>query len=592
MKKEYDIFILGATPAGIACGIRAAREGKKVVIANHGRHIGGFMTSGAGGWEAPYDGTRSPILTEVQQRITDHYRKTYGDGSSQHLASIPSSDNRKHMGRRKVESCVVERIFEEMLTEQQLISIMRNFDLSKVSRLNESISSVTLASNEGGEECEIKAHIYVDCTYEGDLAALAGVPCRIGRESREEYGEPHAGRIFTRHSHNDGGKLSWPIDAAEGRLNMRSFSHASEEIILPESTGEEDSCVMAYNCRLVLCSNPENRVPISRPANYNPDFVRHLPAMSIVRDLPNSKIAWNAGRLIGPQSAYPEGDWKTREQISRTYLDGILSQLWFLQNDPSVEPKTREYFRNFGLPKDEFVDNGHLPYEVYVREARRIVGQYIFTEQDAILKTGEMRTPIHADSIGMTDWPLDSVACTSAEMEGRNDGAFFMSISSRPAQIPYRCLLPKNCDNLLVPVCISASHVGFGAIRLEPVWMQLGEAAGFAAAISIDSGTHPAAIEIPRLKRRLVEKGFCISFFNDIDSASSEAWAAPIQYLGTLGFFDSYDARPRDMLDRKTMEDWNCRCRKLSPKACSVTGEITRGDAAILIYEGLNMGNS
>ena len=589
MKKEYDVFILGATPAGIACAIRSAREGKKVIITSHGKHVGGFMTSGAGGWESPYDGTRSPILSEVQQRITEHYRKKYGNGSPQEMASIPSAGSRRHMDRRKAESAVVELIFEEMLAEQQNITLLKDTDPVKVTRNDGLIKEIILKSAANAKELVITAHVYVDCSYEGDLAALAGIPCRIGRENRQEYDEPHAGRVFTKHSPNDGGRLSWPTDVDEGRLNIRSFPHAAEDIVYPESSGVGDSCVMAYNYRLILCSDPENRIPISRPENYNPELVRNLPAMSIVRDLPNSKIGWNAGRLIGPQNAYPGGDWKTRDLISKTYLDVILSQLWFLQNDSSVVNETRSYFQKFGLPKDEFSDNGHLPYEVYVREARRIEGRYVFTEHDAILKQGLRRTTIHSNSIGITDWPLDSVACTDMTVEGRNDGAFFLSASSRPAQIPYRCLLPKDCDNLLVPVCISASHVGFGAIRLEPVWMQLGEAAGFASAISIDSGTPPSSIEIPRLKHRLAENGFCLSFFNDIDSSSPDAWTVPIQYLGTLGFFDSYDARPRDMLDCKTKEDWKRRCRELASKEFFLPDEISRGDAAITIYKNLRI---
>jgi hypothetical protein len=234
----------------------------------------------------------------------------------------------------------------------------------------------------------------------------------------------------------------------------------------------------------------------------------------------------------------------------------MLMALWYMQNEPEVDDKIRQAFAGYGLAADEFIDNNHIPYEIYVREARRLVGRAVFTEHDNLVPEGLARTPVHADSIAITDWPVDSVACLPRSVgKSHMDGVFFLSEICRPAQVPFRCLLPKETDNLLVPVALSASHVGWGSIRLEPVWMQTGEAAGFAAALAVKGGTAPAEIDPDLLIRTLVKNRFAVSFFNDADSATAAQWPA-LQYLGTQGFFASYDADPAGLLTRPVAEVW------------------------------------
>jgi hypothetical protein len=190
--------------------------------------------------------------------------------------------------------------------------------------------------------------------------------------------------------------------------------------------------------------------------------------------------------------------------------------MYFLQNDESVPAATRDGFRRIGLPLDEFPDNDNLPYEIYVREARRIVGRKVFTEHDNMAAAGQARPPIHADSIAFTDWCMDSHDCTTDRRPGyAYDGKLILTEESRPAQVPYRCLLPQEIDNLLVPVCLSATHVAWGAVRLEPVWMQIGEAAGFAAALAKQHRTTPGALEADLLVRTLVKHGHLVTFFNE-----------------------------------------------------------------------------
>jgi hypothetical protein len=232
--------------------------------------------------------------------------------------------------------------------------------------------------------------------------------------------------------------------------------------------------------------------------------------------------------------------------------------MWFLQNDPSVPEATRSKHAVWGLPKDEFADNNHVPYEMYVREARRTVGRHILTELDGSIAPGLGRTPVQTDSIAITDWYMDSHACTTDTRPGfKYDGKLILTEESRPAQIPYRCLLPREVDNLLVPVCLSATHVAWGAVRLEPVWMQTGEAAGFAAALAKQSNVPPAKIDAERLLRILVNRRMLVAFFNDIKVDGPEAWLPPLQYFATRGFFHDYDARMDEPLRLATAKVWS-----------------------------------
>ena len=242
--------------------------------------------------------------------------------------------------------------------------------------------------------------------------------------------------------------------------------------------------------------------------------------------------------------------------------------MWFLQNDESVPPSQRTAFREWGLPQDEFADNNHVPYEMYVREARRIVGRHVYTEHDNSLAPGLGRTPVHPDSIAVTDWYMDSHACTTDSRPGFHyDGKLILTEESRPGQIPYRALLPQGVDNLLVPVCLSATHVAWGAVRLEPVWMETGEAAGFAAALSKQRGIAPAALDPDLLVRTLCRAGFSVSFFND-----ENPMVPALQYFGTKGFFPDYDARLAEPLKPATAKLWadgltQVRAGKLDPHA-------------------------
>jgi len=555
--KAYDLVVIGATPGGIACAVRAAREGLSVLLVNHTQHLGGFVTSGAGGWEAPYDGLRSPLYGEMLIGAAKYYAKTYGEGSPQHIVSMPSRTSRAHIDRPKVEPRIAEKLFNEMVAKEKTLTVLLGHVVEKAVREGPLLKRVTLKPMHGEGSIMVSGQVFADAMYEGDLMAAAGVKTQIGRESRAHYGETHAGVIYTKERHKEPGQRGFPQAADQGALNIRYNSHATGEIVEGPHSGEADSSVMAYNYRLILTRDPVNRIMVEKPANYDPAIAKAAIGGGFVPNLPNKKVAWNGGRLIGPQNEYPDADWPTREAISKRYLDAMLMRLWWVQNDPEAPEKDRKQFENYGLAADEFPDNNHAPYEIYVREARRLVGCYVFKEQDNVIAEGIARTPIHADSIAMTDWPVDSVACLPRKAPGGNtDGILFLGEESRPAQVPYRSILANEVENLLVPVAISASHVGWGSIRLEPVWMQLGESAGHAAALAVKGRTTPAKLDPDALIRNLATSRMMISFFNDVDVTRNAPRVAAAQYFGTKGFFASYDARLDEPLTESVMAAW------------------------------------
>ncbi|MGC3966852.1 MAG: FAD-dependent oxidoreductase [Pirellulales bacterium] len=278
------------------------------------------------------------------------------------------------------------------------------------------------------------------------------------------------------------------------------------------------------------------------------------------------------------------------------------------------------------MPKDEFTDNGHVPYEMYVRETRRLVGRHVYTEHDNSLAKNYGRTPIHGDSVAVTDWYMDSHSCTTETRPGyKYDGKLILTEESRPGQIPYQALLPQDVDNLLVPLCMSTTHIAWGAVRLEPVWMQTGEAAGFAAALAHEKKTSPGKLSGDELTRLLCERRQLVSFFNDFATSASEEWVPAVQYLGTKGFFADYDAKPNEPMSvdlallwwsgfeslRKDNHDAdalatrigklpvkgdgsfvtaNAFAKKLelrNPDAFDAKQPLTRGAAALMIYDAL-----
>ncbi|MBA4016309.1 MAG: pyridine nucleotide-disulfide oxidoreductase [Pirellula sp.] len=554
--KSYDLVVVGATPGGIACAVRAAREGLSVLLVQHNRHIGGMLTNGLCQWDALYAGHRAPLFNEFAGLIEQHYLRTYGAESPQYrLARFTQT----HYPMSRFEPSVAEREFDRLVAAEKNLTLLLEHYPSAAQRDGGLLRGVTLRAYGGTKEINVRAGIFADGTYEGDLAALAKVPYRVGRESREEYGEPHAGKVFCNLSSKAG-----PRDAVEGRLNLHPYRH-SQGTVDPTSPHTADGAIQAYNYRFCLSGDPSNRRLPEKPPGYDRNEYLHYNRLSMNSGALNGKGTFNSAILPGENHAYPDADWPTREKIIERHKNFALGLMYFLQNDESVSKSKQAAYRKIGLPLDEYADNDNLPYEMYVREARRIVGRYIFKEQDNSQAPGITRPPIHGDSVAITDWSMDSHDCTTDRRPGyAYDGKLILTEESRPAQIPYRSLLPQGVDNLLVPVCLSATHVAWGAVRLEPVWMQTGEAAGFAAALAKQQGTTPGRLDPDLLLRTLVERRMFVSFFNDVTTDGSEPWIPAVQYFGTKGFFPDYDARSNAPLTSTTATQWSTGLARLA----------------------------
>jgi len=596
---RIDVCIYEGTPGGIAMAVRAAREGLNVVLVNHNQHLGGILSSGLGVWDTLWEGKRSPIYDEARQAIMDHYRTTYGADSAQYRDALPGKTGHSN---GKFEPKVAEAVLTALVAREKSIRVVRGFYPVAAQREGAQLKTVSFRQLDGNEECHIHAKVFADCSYEGDLATVAKVPYRIGRESREEFGEPHAGEIFM-------ASVKSPPTAEIARaaelhhqLKLRKF--AGLQRIEPQSTGAADGSVQAFNYRTTLSSDPANQLLVAKPAGYDPEKLKQLEFTSIVAPLPNNKRGWNRPQLVGMQTAYVEADWAGRRKIMDAFWDATLGLLYFLQNDPSVPAKVQEDWRRYGLAKEEFTDHGHRPYEFYVREARRIKGRYIFTQHDAMLAAGFDRAPVHEDSIGITEWYMDSHACTPRHIPGAlEEGKMMLDVETFPGQVPYRAILPQGVDNLLVPVCLSSTHVAWGTIRLEPTWMNLCESAGHAAALAIQNNVTPAALDSDLLLRKLASSQVMLSFFNDVDVASDDPRVAAAQYFAAKGFFADYNARLDELLNENVRAVWGrglaaIRAGTLKPmelvkavheaeSADAKKIERTRGEALLSMWKAL-----
>lgn len=572
--ERHDVVVIGGTPGGIAAAVRAAREECETCLVTYRDHLGGMMASGLSYTDTLTMKQRSPILEEFVQSVRDHYLDEYGSDSEQY----------EHCENGYVfEPHVAETVFDDLVENEPDLDVRYGYHPVAATRSNRQLRTVTVESFHDDETLTLDADTFVEGTYEGDLAATTGVPYRIGRECRQEYGEQFAGRLFTgargdeyypREAVGDvdndapsdrRGPLDTPLEKRQGELDLIPHPAGLTEI-LPQSTGEGDDAIQAYNYRLCLTRNPENRRYPDEPDGY--DRTEYLTALSEIEEegfrsyfrlryLPNEKADMNTADLPGENHDYPEADWQRRERIAARHRNYALGLLYFLQNDDAVPDDIQRSVREWGLATDEFVDNGNFPWQLYVREARRIDGRYTFTEHDGRYADGLERTPIKRDAIAIAEYPLDSHGCTTERQLGSGrDGNFYASQVTRPAQVPYRSMVPAGLDNLLVPVPLSATHVAYGMIRLEPTWMHIGESAGFAAALARERDTAPATLDVTTLQRTLVEGGVMLSFFNRFDVGTEEPWVEAIQFLGTKGLFDSYNATPDEPISERTAKYW------------------------------------
>jgi len=543
---RYEVVVIGATPAGIAAAISAARLGRKVALVERTTHIGGMMTGGLSATDRRHRQASGGLFAEFLKRVEQFYRQAYGENSPQHLACRDGY---------LFEPKVALQVFWHMLAETKNLDLYLRHELVGVLEDGNQIVAILLQDKTRGIRWKMEGSVFIDATYEGDLAAMAGVPYRVGREGRHEFGEEYAGEVF--------------------------WDSRNREITFGKPDG--DKKVQAYNYRLTLTKQSDNRSLITAPPNYDPnryaeiaERVREgvlwhpMEVVSLVR-LPQQKFDANntpgpfpSTDFIGANYDYPEADWHRREQIAREHHNYILGLLYFLQTDPRLPNEFRVAAQYWGLASDEFLDSENFPPQLYVREARRIIGEYIFTENDARSVFAGRRAPAHEDSIAVAEYSIDSHATTPRDLNNPylHEGFFYLPQITVPSHVPYRVMIPmgrmtgdegrgKAIDNMLVCGAVSATHLGFGTLRLEPVWMSLGQAAGTAAHLALASLSHLVsvrAVPIDQLQRLLLKHGQVIAFFHDLPPAGTEEFEA-VQFFALRGFFDTYEVRANEPLD-------------------------------------------
>lgn len=538
-----DVLVIGSTPAGIASAITAARQGERVIMADMKDFMGGMMTNGLGKTDIGPRHTIKGLFKEFIDLVYADYLEKYG----------PDSEQVKQCSfGYYFEPNVAERIFNRMVKAEKNITVKYHYRPDGVWMQGDKLDGVYFR-DEHNRRIQIRAAVFVDATYEGDIAAMCGATYRVGRESREEFGEPFAGVLYMDHY---------------------------SRMILPGSTGRPDNRVQAYNFRLTLTANPDNRVMPEKPAAYNrEEYLGVLRScregrIKTVQDVLNIEFIANGKSDTNnmPRSlistdlpeenyTYPEAGYAEREKIFQRHKDYILGLLWFLQNDPEMPEALRAECAQYGFARDEYPNtDDHFPRQLYVREARRIWCDYNFTARDAMIGPGLERTPIHWNSIACGGYAMDSHATRKRE-EGHEvmEGFYYMGGMTQPYQIPYGVIVPQGVNGLLVPGPACGTHIGFGTLRMEPVWMAMGQAAGNAAHIARQLFVEPRDVPVNRVQALLLNQGAVITTFNEMKvetpGVTENQWKA-LQFWGTRGFFASYDALPGKPITRGEAASW------------------------------------
>ncbi len=485
---QTDVLVYGGVPCGIATAITAAREGAKVVLIEPTTHVGGLSTSGINTAESEHmlKWTIGGFADEFYRRLGDHY----GSGKPEYF----------------FESGVAEKVYLAMLGEAK-VDVRYGAAVDTVTKDGTKITGITLTDG-----TKLTAKVFVDASYEGDLMARAGVKYAVGRESKAEFGEEAAGIRFDKEP-----RQARTVDA-NGQL-LPGISAWAKDL----KEGDAHRAPMNYNFRFTVAKDPALQVPIPEPKHYDasryallggwlrnqtaankPVKLNNILALYGRRngkfELNNMQSAIFSMGHFGGQFDWPDAGHAERARIYEDHMDYTLGLLHFLAHDDAVPAKVQAEMQALGLHKDEFADNGHLPYQLYVREARRMRGAYVMKQQDV---QTDRRKP---DSIGMSSHFIDShhvqrVALNEDEFV--NEGRIWRMGYAN--QIPYRALtpVPAECTNLLVPGAASYTHVAFCTLRLESVWMITGHAAGLAAAMAAKNGTEVQKVDVPALQEKL-----------------------------------------------------------------------------------------
>lgn len=517
--ESFDVVIYGGTSAGVIAAVEATKLGKSVAIVGPDQHLGGLSASGLGFTDTGNKAAIGGLSREFYHRVFLEYQKPenwkwqrkedYGNQGQ----GTPAIDGEQRT-QWIFEPHIAEKVFEDFVRQYD-IPVFRDHWLDREKGVQMDGQRITAITMTNGRKFQGK--MFIDATYEGDLMAAAGVDYHVGRETNSKYGEKWNGSQvgILHHGHHFKEPISpyrIPGDPDSGLL----FGVSDQS---PAPYGEADHRVQAYCYRMCLTDLPENRLPFPKPDGYRADD--YLLLLRVLetgwRDgfrkfdpIPNRKTDTNnhgpfSTDFIGANYDYPEAGYAQRKEILAAHVRYQQGLMYFLANDPRVPDDVRQKFHQWGLAADEFQDNGGWPHQIYVREARRMVGKYVMTESDCFR---HQPTP---DPVGMGSYTLDSHNVQRYVKDDgfvQNEGDIGVGIS-RPYQIAYGSLIPKDgqCENLLVPICVSSSHIAFGSIRMEPVFMILGHSSAAAACLAIDQKLSVQDVPYDQLRSRLEEEG-------------------------------------------------------------------------------------
>jgi hypothetical protein len=489
---EYDIVVYGGTSAGIAAAVQASRLGKKVAVVEPSNRVGGLSSGGLGDTDSGDKSAIGGISLEFYKRVGAKY------GQEQAVWLF--------------EPKVALAVYEDWIREYGIPVFYRERLNWKdgVDKVGGRIAQIRMESG-----LTLRGKMFIDASYEGDLLALAGVSYAIGREANSVYGETYNGIQTATATKN---QLPLGIDpyVRPGNPSSGLLPHVNPHP--GGADGEADGRIQAYCYRMCLTDSPENRVMIDKPEGYDEReyelLFRSIEAgqkvMFKLRMMPNRKTDSNndtgfSTDFIGTNYAYTEADYTTREQIGLAHEVYQRGLLWTVQNHPRVPEAIRSFYSPWGLPLDEFTDNGHWSPQLYIREARRMLGLLVMNENHIML-----REPV-TDPIGMGSYTMDShnvQRYVDGNGHVRNEGDVQIRTKG-PYGVSYRAIVPRadECVNLLVPVCLSSSHIAYGSIRMEPVFMVLGQSAATAAAMALDGGCSVQQVDKSRLTELLERQG-------------------------------------------------------------------------------------
>jgi hypothetical protein len=498
-QQQNDLLVYGGTAGGVITAVSGAREGLKVVLLEPGRHLGGMATGGLSRTDFGHKEVLGGYALEFYWRVGLKYEMN-------RFANEVAWFYEPHVG---------EQVFAEMLREAK---VEVHFGQRLRERQGVSKTGATVEAITAEDGTVYRARMFADCSYEGDLMAQAGIHYTFGREAIQQYQESLAGVRDRTPKH----QFLVPVSAkdASGKL-LPEISSAPEG-----ATGSADKKVQSYNFRMILSDDPKNQVAFPKPPNYDPHryelLARLLAAMTaklgrpeilqevtLIAPIPNHKADFNnqgafSTDYIGGSWDYPDGSYARRAEIWQAHIDYTKGYFYFLAHDPRVPKSLQDEVNSWGLAKDEFQDTENWPNQLYIREARRMVGDFVMTQKDVQTELTK------SDPIGMGSYNSDShnlQRIVNAEGNAENEGD--MQVAVKPYQIPYRVMVPKRAEatNVLVPVCFSASHVAYSSVRMEPQYMIIGQAAGVAAAMALRDKKAVQDIDPRQLTARLKEQG-------------------------------------------------------------------------------------